>query len=154
ILLGFIGLTLLATLVHLYIYVMTSAIAAAAFLQAIINRRTSLWCGIISIAVLPLAGIVSLWFLGLFDSGNLLDTQGLGYGVNSMNVVSPFWPQTSGLFRWTGIYWLTRGSVGATTGQYEGSDYLGSGALLLLGITIWRDMDRIPSALKKYSGLV
>lgn len=42
---GFTGLSLLATFVHLYLYVMTAAIAAAAVLQAIINHRTSLRWG-------------------------------------------------------------------------------------------------------------
>jgi hypothetical protein len=71
-----------------------------------------------------------------------------------MNLISPFWPQTSGLFRWTGIYWLTRGGVGATPGQYEGWNYLGAGALLLTAISVLWSPRGIGAALRRHAALV
>jgi hypothetical protein len=49
-----------------------------------------------------------------------------GYGYFSMNLASPFWPQRSGLFRG---FWDI---VDRTGGQYEGFNYLGFGALVLI----------------------
>lgn len=51
-----------------------------------------------------------------------------GYGLFSMNLASPFWPQRSGLFG------ADLPVLDATTGQYEGVNYLGAGALLLLAV--------------------
>jgi hypothetical protein len=132
---GLIGLCLLACFVHLYLYVMTAAIAAAACLQAVFDQRASLWRGAWVLTGIVLAGVVPLWAFGLLGGWGLADISG-DFDRYSMNLMSPFWPQTSGLFRWTGIYWLTRGSIGGTTGQYEGFDYLGGGALLLLGVAL------------------
>jgi hypothetical protein len=149
---AFVGLKLLAAFLHLYIYIIVAAIAAGAFVQSVIDHRASLGRGLLSTSLLVLAGIVSIWFLGLVADGDLLTTQGQGYGTASMNLVTPFWPQTSGLFRWTGIYWLSRGSIGATVGQYEGFNYLGGGALMLLGVAIWRDASRLRSIMQRHFG--
>ena len=151
---GFTGLALLANFIHLYIYVMTAGIAAAGALQALIDGRAPFRRGLFLTVLLLLSGVAPLWVFGLLGAGDLAGTQGYGYGVYSMNVVSPFWPQTSGLFRWTGIYWLTRGSIGATQGQYDGFNYLGIGVLFMLGIAILRDVRHFRSAIGQHVGLV
>jgi hypothetical protein len=139
-----VALCLLASFVHLYLYVMTAAIMSAIVLQAVLDRRLPAWQGALNIGAIVLAGIVPLWMFGLLPDGALAGITG-DFSRYSMNMLSPFWPQTSGVFRWTGIYWLTRGSIGATPGQYEGYDYLGSGALLLIILataTNWRGTGR------------
>jgi hypothetical protein len=69
---GFVGLCLLASFVHLYLYVMTAALAAAAVLQALLSRRTSLLRGGMSLALLLAAGIVPLWMFGLLNGLDLV----------------------------------------------------------------------------------
>ena len=49
-----------------------------------------------------------------------------GFVTYSMNLLSPFWPQRSGLFG------ADLPVIDATGGQYEGFCYLGAGSLLLL----------------------
>ena len=149
---GVVGLCLLASFVHLYLYVMTAAIAAAAVLQAMLDRRLSPVRGVFAVVLLVLAGIVPLWAFGLFEGWNLAGVSG-DFSRYSMNLVSPFWPQSSGLFGWTGSYWLTRGSIGATPGQYEGFDYLGAGALLLILLALPAEACRLGAALSRHTAL-
>src|SRR5690606_18328041 len=60
-----------------------------------------------------------------------------GYGIYSMNLLSPFWPVRSGLLVDPGP------SPDGTGGQYEGVNYLGLGVLIglvLLFVKSWRAM--------------
>jgi len=148
-----VGLCLLACCVHLYLYVMTAAIAAAAVLQAMFDRRLSLVRGGVTMLLLVLAGVGPLWAFGLLAGWNLGGVTG-DFSRYSMNLLSPFWPQSSGLFGWTGIYWLTRGSIGATPGQYEGWNYLGAGALLLLLVALPAEARGLRSSLRRHAALV
>jgi len=59
----------------------------------------------------------------------------------------------SGVFGWTGIYWLTRASIGAHAGQYEGFNYLGMGALLLIGLALLAAPSRFTAALRRHAAL-
>jgi hypothetical protein len=80
---------------------------------------------IVGLAVVLGAVIAS--FGQLQSRGGLGDQ---GFGVYSMNLLSPFLPQRSGL-----IPPLRDVMVDATGGQYEGFSYLGGGVLLLLCAT-------------------
>jgi hypothetical protein len=71
------------------------------------------------------------------------------FGEHSMNLLAPFWPQTSGALHWTGVYLLTRGSIGATNGQYGGYRYLGLGALLLVAVAAVRSGRAMPDLLRR-----
>jgi len=137
-----VGLCLLSAMVHLYLYVITAAIVGAAVLQAVVARRLSIVAGLLVLGCILISAFLPLWAFGLFDGWNLAGVEG-ETAKYSMNLLMPFWPQSSGLFGWTGIYWLTRGSIGATPGQYDGFNYLGGGALLLVGVAAvlrWRDV--------------
>ena len=147
-----VGLCLLVSFVNLYLYVMTAAIAAASVLQAMLDRRLSPARGGVATLLLLLAGVGPLWAFGLLGQWDLGAVSG-DFSRYSMNLVSPFWPQTSGLFRWTGSYWLTRGSIGATPGQYEGFDYLGGGALLLFLLALPSGLRRLPATLRQHAAL-
>ena len=131
-------LVVLATFVNLYLYVMTAAIIAAGLVQAAFDRRASLPTIVVGLALIIAGGVVPLWAFGALTDTSLLVNYRI-FGYYSMNISSLFWPQTSGLFQWTGIYYLTRGSIGATSGQYEGYAYLGFGAILLIvwGAGFW-----------------
>jgi hypothetical protein len=66
-------------------------------------------------------------FPSLWVAGFLLPYQtGYDYGFHSMNILSPFYPSASSLFRgFDGIY-------DPTGGQYEGYNYLGGGLIFLI----------------------
>jgi hypothetical protein len=137
---GILALCALAAAVHPYLFVMTAAIATAIFLQATLDKRCTVRLGAAAIVGILAAGIITVWMLGIFQEKDLGGITG-DYRRYSMNLLSPFWPQTSGLFGWTGIYWLNRGMIGATPGQYEGFSYLGFGGVLLLAaaaVIYWR----------------
>jgi hypothetical protein len=132
---GLLALCTLAVSINLYLYVMTAAIASAALLQGGFDGRISKRWAAASVPSVLCAGLVPLWAYGMLaDSSARARTA--AFGNYSMNLLAPFWPQSSGAFQWTGIYLLTRGSVGATTGQYEGYSYVGLGVILLVVIAI------------------
>lgn len=146
---GYLGLCLLAIFVNLYIYVMTAVVAGASVVQAAYHRRIGLvslastLCGLLAVGALP------LWAFGMFDDPTAR-LRSVEFGMFSMNMASPFWPQTSGAFAWTGQYYLTRGSIGATAGQYEGYAYLGIGALLLLAVGFMREWRDVAAGLRTH----
>ena len=141
-------LCLLAFASSIYLYVMTAAVAAAFFVQAVADRRTGLLGGVAGLLGVLGTGVASLWIYGLLGNSDLSRVT-VPFGVASMNLVAPFWPQSSGAFAWTGLYALTRGSIGATRGQYEGFCYLGLGALLFLGIAVVRRGWMLPGLVRR-----
>jgi hypothetical protein len=137
---GILALCALAAAVHLYLFVMTAAIAAAIFLQAMMDKRCTVRLGAGAVVGILATGIITIWMLGILQEKDLGGITG-DYRRYSMNLLSTLWPQTSGLFGWTGIYWLDRGMIGATPGQYEGFSYLGFGGVLLVVVAAaiyWR----------------
>ena len=130
-LIGILLLCMLSAAIHLYLYVMTAAIGSAIVLQALLDRRCRFSISAAGIAGILLSGVAVLWMTGILGEQDLHGITG-DYRRYSMNLMSPFWPQTSGLFGWTGIYWLTRGTIGAVPSQYEGFCYLGAGGILLV----------------------
>ncbi len=137
------GLCVLACAINLYLYVMTAAVAMAFVLQAVSSGRLP-WVHAILLAVgILLAGAVPVWAFGMLENA-VVSGVTIPFGEDSMNLMAPWWPQTSGMFNWTGIYWLTRGSIGATNGQYEGYSYLGLGAVLAVSMAAIRLGRRLP----------
>lgn len=117
------GLLAAAVLFHPYLYLMAAAVLAAVPIEAtVLWRRSALrhWTGFV------LAAMISFGLFrvlnGEFDGG------AWGFGFFSMNLLSPVWPQVSGLFGST-LPILT-----ATPGQGEGFNYLGGGLLFLLAV--------------------
>ena len=138
------GLCFMATGVHLYLYVMTAAIGAATILRGLLERERGFAWSAAALASILLVGVSVLWITGILAEPDLTGMTG-DYRRYSMNLLSPFWPQTSGVLSWTGVYWLTRGMIGGTAGQYEGFSYLGLGGLtfvLAAGAVAWRDIVR------------
>ena len=133
---------------HIYMYVMAAAIAAAFFLQAAVDRRMSPPSAAVGIIGVLAAGCLPLWAFGVLAAPGL-DVQTIPYGSHSMNLLAPFWPQTSGLFGKTGLYIFTRGSIGATAGQYEGYCYIGAGALLIVAVALARRGRDLPGLIHR-----
>jgi len=132
---GLIGIGLLAGAVNLYLYVMVAAIACAAILQDLADRRIG-WRAAVPLAIaVPVSGFLPVWAFGLLDLPGL--TSGvIDFGFFSMNLLSPVWPQVSGALQWTGIPSLTGGPLDGTDGQYEGYAYLGLGGLVVVGAAL------------------
>jgi hypothetical protein len=123
---------LLATLTlwtHSYLFVMVVGILACALVQASLDRRLR-----VSRAA-AIGGLSAAVFAGLvFISGHLAGQGSLsaqGFGLYSMNLLSPVIPQHSAL-----VPLLGDRMVDATGGQYEGFSYLGAGVLLLVILTL------------------
>jgi hypothetical protein len=114
-----------AVLTHPYIFAFSAAVLAAPALQGLIDRRPravlSALCFLIA-AVLPvvLFGTLS----GTLGGGDR------GFGFFSMNLLSPVWPQMSGLFG------PNLPILDPTGGEYEGFNYLGGGGLLLIALAL------------------
>ncbi len=139
--------------INLYMYVMTAAITVAAIVQLMLARRLGVTSGIASFIGLLLAAFIPIWAFGAFADPNLRAVT-VPFGYNSMNLMSPFWPQSSGLFGWTGSFYLTRGLIGATPGQWEGYAYLGAGAVLLLVLALVLRARALPSQIRRHWTLV
>ena len=130
------GLIFFTLLVSVYLLVMVWAIYFVALVQAGWDQRLG-WRRAAAYFIGTLGGCLAAMFL----CGHLTLNQGLpppgnGFGSLSMNMVSPFWP-------WHSAFAFTDRSADATGWQYEGYNYLGAGALLLLvihGVASWREI--------------
>lgn len=110
-----------AILCHPYLFMASAATLAAAPVQTTIRRRPEwwhAWLPYLVACVVPV--IVFVVLAGTLGGGDK------GFVTYSMNLLSPFWPQRSGLFG-PGLP-----VIDATGGQYEGFCYLGAGSLLLI----------------------
>jgi hypothetical protein len=118
-----IGYLILAYLTNIYLFAMVGILWLCAVIQRRLNRltttREALGIGVLTMTLVTTVATLG----GQFGGG----TTGLpfsgGYGRFSMNLLSPFVPQDSGLFPWVG------GIIDADY-QYEGFNYLGAGLLL------------------------
>ena len=117
-----IGYLILAYLTNIYVFVMVGVVWLCAVIQRSLNgfaaTREVLRTGALTVALVTSVIVLS----GQLSSGNGLPFS-WGYGHFSMNLLSPFALQNSGLFPWAG------GVIDADY-QYEGFNYLGVGLLL------------------------
>jgi len=107
-------------LVHPYLFVFGAIVLSAPALQSILHNPRSWPRQLVSYGSVCLGPIGLLVLLGGFNKSGAP-----GFGTYSMNLLSPFWPQMSGLFG------ATLPVIDATGGQYEGFNYQGVGVLLL-----------------------
>jgi hypothetical protein len=120
------GLTLLTILIHFYFFAMVAGIYAALLAHYAARSRTALKIVILQATIL-VAGTGVL----LFATGYLHGLGGSsGFGYFSMNLLSPFVPQDSGVI--PGM----RDMIDGTGGQYEGFNYLGVGILALFALSL------------------
>jgi hypothetical protein len=120
------SLSLLTILIHFYLFAMVAGIYAALLAEFAFEARRGIRTALIHGAVF-LAGTAAL----LLASGYLHGVGGsTGFGYFSMNILSPFVPQGSGLL--PGMHDMIDG----TGGQYEGFNYLGIGILALFVLAL------------------
>lgn len=141
-----IALCTLAALVHLYLFLMTAAIGAAAIAQTAIDKTSGFRKAALALGSIPLAAGLCLWVIGLPQA--LAGGQAaVDHGGFSMNLLSPIWPQYSTIGRITGIDAFGQGAIVGEWHQYEGFCFLGMGGLVLCGIALaaapWRHAHRI-----------
>jgi hypothetical protein len=112
----------LAYLMDIYLFAMVGPIWLCAITQRSLTglATTQQALGIGALTVALVATVIALG--GQFGAGGGLPFE--QYGLHSMNLLSPFIPQESGLFP------RLEGAVDATGLQYEGFNYLGLGLLL------------------------
>jgi hypothetical protein len=115
--------------VHAYLMCMAYAVWAAYLLRhGLLDRCWSLG-RLTAMAVFAVAGSLSMmWLAGYFGE---MEVSTGGFGYYSMNLLAPFVPIGAGPF-------LIHAPAAATTGQYEGFNYLGLGVLLALVVATAR----------------
>ncbi len=135
------GLCLLALLTFPYLFFMVTAVALAGLGQAGLDRPAAR--GPAALGCLGLLGglLLALRILGYFGGEGFADK---GFGIYSMNLLSPFVPQTSGIVPGA------RGMIDATGGQYEGYVYLGAGLLLLALLAAPELRQRLPDRVRHH----
>jgi hypothetical protein len=143
----------LAVFVNMYLWAMAAAIGLAAILHLAIDRRIKTSAALAFGVVLLASSPILLWLFGTLQALTT-STSSARYGSHSMNLMSPWWPQTSAFGRMTGIWLLTRGSIGGTTGQYEGYNYLGLGVLLLILLALIALRSQLMQILRRWYILV
>jgi hypothetical protein len=125
------GLAVLGALsfgIHLYLFVMIAAIALAALLADVARSgRTAAPRALAGLTLFLMCSALTAWMLVHGPTGGAG-----GFGSFSMNLLSPFFPQQSGLAQL--ILGRPGDIIDATTGQYEGFNYLGAGALICIAV--------------------
>ena len=123
------GLMWLALWTHTYLFPMVGAIVLVTIGQAFSNRTLNGKAALTVSAGLAATMGAIIALSGYLQSRGTLDAGGVG--IFSMNLLSPFYPQRSGL-----IASMRNVMADGTGGQYEGFSYLGAGLLVLLIMTL------------------
>jgi hypothetical protein len=116
---------IVCVLTHPYIFAFASAVFAAPALQGLLDRRPRAW---LSALCFLIAAALPVLVFGLLSG--TLGGGDRGFGFFSMNMLSPIWPQMSGLFG------PDLPILDPTGGEYEGFNYLGGGGLLLIALAL------------------
>ncbi len=127
---GFAALGFLVIGLHAYLWAMVAGLALAGLFADAARRPAAgtVLRGGFGFAAFMASSVLAAWLLG-YQTENGTPT---GFGVYSMNLLSPVVPQLSGLFGTLPVGPVAGGVIDATGGQYEGFNYLGIGILLLL----------------------
>lgn len=155
---GFAGLAVLSVGIHIYHLVPVAACLGAAILSDLLSRgrpaagRSAL-AGVGFAVACALSAILFGYAVGRPESGG-----GAALGHYSMNILGPLIPQSSALFGQTFDGVGFTGVFDPNGGQaYEGYNYLGAGALLLIAVAVVAAIVRrrsAPDALRQFGPLV
>ncbi len=116
---------LVAVLTHPYLFAFAAAVFAAPALHGLLDRRPRAVASALCFLVAAGAPVLAFRLLsGTLGGGDR------GFGFYSMNLLSPVWPQESGLFG------PNLPILDPTGGEYEGFNYLGGGGLLLIALAL------------------
>ncbi|HEY0204346.1 MAG TPA: DUF6311 domain-containing protein [Acetobacteraceae bacterium] len=135
-------LLLAAVLVHPYLFEIVAVVLAAVPLQAALDRRPGWRRGAAGYLAACAGAVAALALLsGPLGGGDK------GFVTYSMNLLSPVWPQRSGVFG------ADLPVLDATGGQAEGFNWLGAG-VLLLGVAALAGLVRRRPAVRPVRGLL
>lgn len=112
--------------VNLYLFLMAASFTGALLIR-LWRRGWRSWSLVIVAGVLLGGATLEMWALGFFEGHGIAG----GFGVFSMNLLSPIHPGRSAL-----LSGLSR-HLDATGGQSEGFNYLGLGLLSLAAVALW-----------------
>lgn len=133
-------------LTNMYLFAMVGTVWLCTIIQRRLNRLATTQEAL-GTGVLTLALVMSIIALsGQFGPGGGLPLSDFS-GFFSMNLLSPFLPQKSGLLPGLG------GIIDATGGQYEGFNYLGLGLLLATFIVLHAEVDWFRRNLRRHIAL-
>lgn len=138
----------LAVMVHAYLFAMAAALYAATVLRRINTQHLSMRGALREPFLVACSVMTVMVAAGYFGQGTGSSASSGGYGYYSMNLLSPLWPQRSGLF--PGFHDLVTG----LDGQYEGFNYLGAGVLLLAAIAAWTSWGSLRPIIHRHLVLV
>jgi hypothetical protein len=132
-------------LANIYLFVMVGTVWLCTIIQRRANglakTREVLGTGVLTVAVVSIVIMLSGQFAS--ETAPFSDD----YGFFSMNLASPFVPQSSGLFP------LSEKVIDATGGQYEGFNYLGLGLLLATCLVLPFEINWLRRNLKRHFAL-
>lgn len=141
-------LTVLALFIHPYLMLMVFAVLAAVpttLLLRNLSARESMFplvaCAMAALGVAGAGAVFGYWGVDGVD----------GYDIYSMNLGSPFYPAWSALFPH-----LDPHRAEATSGQYEGYQYLGAGLLVALAslLVTRRGRGMVMTACRNHAGVL
>lgn len=136
--LGFVVVAGLATGIHAYHLIPVAACFGAALLSELSQGRADAWKRVPIAAIAVMTTVAASALVLGYDQGGGEMGGAAALGYYSMNALGPVWPQAARLFGqiWNGG-WFT-GVMDPTGGQYfEGFQYLGGGALLLVAVMVF-----------------
>jgi hypothetical protein len=119
-------LALTTILIHFYLFAMVAGIYAALLAEYAFARRGEIRVVLAHCAIFLIGAAALLAASGYLHG----DSGSTGFGYFSMNILSPFVPQDSGVLP------FMHDMIDGTGGQYEGFNYLGLGILALFVIAL------------------
>jgi hypothetical protein len=134
-----IGTVSLAASIHPYLLLMISIISTAFFSRRLLERRCTWWATTLSLVAVSAGALTILVLFGYFLGFDFASYSDEGYRHYSLNLLSPF--NSMGWSRF--IPELPT----ATTGQYEGFNYLGLGIFFLLALNVRSVLGGVPKLL-------
>ena len=117
------ALSLVSLLIHPYLYLMVTGIAAAAVLQAGTDRRLPRLQAVAVLSAMATATVCTMVAVGY--GGSAVSASDEGFGVYSANLLSLLVPYSGDLLGHVSY------TIDGTGGQYEGMAFLGAGVLIL-----------------------
>lgn len=139
------GWLALVALTHVYLLAMCGALYAASLLAR--RRRAGPRGWLVEPACVAGVLLAVAVVAGHLGPGTGSSPFAAGFGSDSMNLASPFWPQRSGLFPGG------QAILDATGDQYEGFNYLGFGALLVVFGAAVLNAAEFPAMLRRHREL-
>jgi hypothetical protein len=141
-----VGCLILTYLTNIYLFAMVGTLWLCVLIQRRLDGLSTTPSAVGTGTLTVVAVLIVIALGGQFGAGTPLPFD-FGYGYYSMNLASPFVPQSSGLFPWG------KRVIDATGGQYEGFNYLGLGLLLASLLVLPAEVGWLTRNIKRHVAL-